>query len=75
MSDTHFLNAMNCKKTVANGLAYSQGLALLRYSMWQEDLVSIDTFINECLDTSMLQQLAHLMIAWHLIGPMWQDEM
>jgi len=45
---------------------------------WQEDVVSIAQFtINECLykSSAMLQQLAHLMMARHLISPMRLEEM
>jgi len=42
-------------------------------SVWQEDPISVAGLITECLDKVMLSQLAHLMVARHLIGPMWLE--
>jgi len=42
--------------------------------MWQEDLVSVADFINECLDKVYISAAGPFHMARHLISPMWPEE-
>ena len=41
--------------------------------MRQEDLVKVAELVDECLDKVLLQQLANVLMARHLISPMWLE--
>jgi len=49
MRHTYCSRALNCKKVMPSGLAYS-GPDTVREFMWQEDPVGIAKFISECAD-------------------------
>lgn len=68
------LRALNCKKGMTSASLSSGPYTEIQ---WQEDVVSLAQFTNECLYKSlaMLQQLAHVMMARQLISPMRLEEM
>ena len=75
MRNSYCLGALNCKKAVTSTLAYFQCQTLYKNpcgrKMWS-------VLLNSSLGAktrSVLQQRTHLIMAKHLISPVWLDEM